>query len=1008
MKRVFSLLFLLFTLMVETNAQIELNENSNIRTYLNNMFSLLDFSKVPSGLLRDYAVEAADLDIYNGEEMNDSNYVSRDAFANILNTISSATVYGTPINPTSILESQNTHSSSTNCAIALALYKYSFIKQNALVDNLISYDNEKVADKYKNGVWCNPYDTGYTASFAPHQITYNSNTITFSFPSDIWLSNLTCERVEFDAGSGSYRTITPGSSFSQTYNSGIHHLRLKATLTNGKILYAHTMIKTSEEYSSAAVTRAVNIQGTNRESLSTTYNGQSISGYLWFHQLNNDSVRKPFIIVEGFDPNELAFNAITEHSEFGYGSFNMLTFIKNEEGTGNSRFLQRIIQNYDVFYLDMKNCENGIEANAALLQEAIRYINNRKAHDSEKNIILGRSMGGLVARNALTDMESRGEHHETNLFIAQDSPFLGANVPLGALYALYALNGLYTRYLSQFISASEDIAKIKMLVQSLSVQQMLFNYVDNNGRLYGAEHSIYVGRNSYRKLPVGDHGDDMRCLAICNGSSNNIDTSRPLVKFQGELNFTELSNLIASFCSWLTGGAIMALSHDWTNFILGILPGGNKFKGQAEINPTGVSSPLCKIKLTYVKKFLWTVNINHTFFDYSSPNYTGIYYDLAKGSSLNLASVITSIPNSNYDWERFVMWQYCVDNQLEEMRFIPTVSSLYISKRNGGLAQSDYERSFDMLSNRVVDPYETPFDSYYITPSQAIHTTFTSDICDWLDTQLSKGIEGNLIATDGSRYVLRGSNPSDNITWESSDESIASIDEDGVITMHSHGIVTIKCNCLINGINSVYRKKIMVGFPIYIINDSHEPTQHTVKFETSEVIPDEFLSKITPQYCITPGDWNNGTTVSFPLVENGPSFNVYFRLCCEDNVSDVSYINICTSFPYILEPNYFKMNYQTKAITPVVLKKNPFYTGELTDAMKIRQLITLTGAKTNVNIPYRTGVFELTLQGENVFRQDQIDAVINNGVATSNFKIAGESGKIIQNFITTLSYGSNY
>ena len=73
-------------------------DTPEVRNWLDNMFQHLDKSKVPHGLLRDYAFELADLDIYNGKELNDSNYVNRVAFENLLRTIRSSTVGVKPFN----------------------------------------------------------------------------------------------------------------------------------------------------------------------------------------------------------------------------------------------------------------------------------------------------------------------------------------------------------------------------------------------------------------------------------------------------------------------------------------------------------------------------------------------------------------------------------------------------------------------------------------------------------------------------------------------------------------------------------------------------------------------------------------------------------------------------------------------------------------------------------------------------------------------------------------------
>ncbi|VDH03263.1 PGAP1-like alpha/beta domain-containing protein [Bergeyella zoohelcum] len=76
-----------------------------------------------------------------------------------------------------------------------------------------------------------------------------------------------------------------------------------------------------------------------------------------------------------------------------------------------------------------------IENNAELLKKAIRWVNQNKV-GNEKNVVLGQSMGGLVARYALKDMEDQGENHDTKLYISHDAPHLGANTPLGLQYMM--------------------------------------------------------------------------------------------------------------------------------------------------------------------------------------------------------------------------------------------------------------------------------------------------------------------------------------------------------------------------------------------------------------------------------------------------------------------------------------------------------------------------------------------------------------------------------------------
>ncbi|MEG3882369.1 hypothetical protein QT972_33980, partial [Microcoleus sp. herbarium7] len=74
-----------------------------------------------------------------------------------------------------------------------------------------------------------------------------------------------------------------------------------------------------------------------------------------------------------------------------------------------------------------------IERNAMVLVELIRRTNAtlRQNNSTEKIVIIGPSMGGLISRYALAYMEKKGISHCCKLFISFDSPHLGANIPIG-------------------------------------------------------------------------------------------------------------------------------------------------------------------------------------------------------------------------------------------------------------------------------------------------------------------------------------------------------------------------------------------------------------------------------------------------------------------------------------------------------------------------------------------------------------------------------------------------
>jgi len=148
---------------------------------------------------------------------------------------------------------------------------------------------------------------------------------------------------------------------------------------------------------------------------------------------------KPVIVVEGFDFLDI---------------YNWPQLYKRMEGT---LCLLTLLHNngLDVVVVNWDNPWATIEDNATVLQSVIEYVNSHKAVGSDKNIVVGASMGGVIARLALTRMDSPAQApaHDTKLYISFDSPHRGANAPTGLALAfeeiLYICGHSYKRPLVQ-------------------------------------------------------------------------------------------------------------------------------------------------------------------------------------------------------------------------------------------------------------------------------------------------------------------------------------------------------------------------------------------------------------------------------------------------------------------------------------------------------------------------------------------------------------------------------
>lgn len=150
-------------------------------------------------------------------------------------------------------------------------------------------------------------------------------------------------------------------------------------------------------------------------------------------------ISKPLIVVEGFDPAK---------------SQSLFTFNKKLDKLVDGNTLKELMESegYDIIYLNFKDATDDIWRNAEVLEDLITRVNELKVQNgsSYKNVVLGESMGGLVARCALREMEiDHGlDFHDTETFISWDTPHNGANIPLSLQMLMAEINEYERTYLA--------------------------------------------------------------------------------------------------------------------------------------------------------------------------------------------------------------------------------------------------------------------------------------------------------------------------------------------------------------------------------------------------------------------------------------------------------------------------------------------------------------------------------------------------------------------------------
>ena len=452
---------LLWQSILQAQKQPNIKTDTTWISKVNHIFEGIDKSKVPHGILLDYAMEFTDLTAYNGT-LNDSIIVDANVFSSIYKTllmgmVQADTTHLPLFNTVAYQWAHNRakYNQAEKGTVVLAglYYKYARFAQNALSQNKITVNNNQFFDKYINDVWQNPYETLQTIAYAPPINKIDKLSFGVVLPAANMLSNSINEiqNISVDFGdSNGYHDITNGEKVHADYSqNGIYTWTFKTTLHNGTILYSRTNFLINAPSTTSTTTSGGD--GTNIFIPGPMHiiNGIPMGGAILridYAPGHNNKIIKPFIVAEGFDPGSVT------NPEIEGGSMTLKDFmkkIKNEYRAGNLHNLlykDSPTQEYDVIYVDWVNGTADIRENAQTLENVLHWVNQRKHANgsSEQNVLMGQSMGGLVARYTLATLEHRNEEqHEVRLFIAHDSPMQGANIPIGLQAASKHLQHIY-------------------------------------------------------------------------------------------------------------------------------------------------------------------------------------------------------------------------------------------------------------------------------------------------------------------------------------------------------------------------------------------------------------------------------------------------------------------------------------------------------------------------------------------------------------------------------------
>jgi hypothetical protein len=216
-----------FVLLFFVQARTQTVLDTTFAAQTNYIFANVDKSKILHGLLIDYGMEFTDLTQYNGvATLADSNKCDLRSFYDVYNSLvmsrvnSSVTIFSRQGNLDSIWFGYRQPGRIT----LMGLYiNYSRFKDNA-ANTFITITNNRLYDKYVNGVWQNPYQVERAFVVCPSIQEYSGKSFEVLLPPVLFVKNVASYTISADFHDGlGYRTVTPGTPINVTYaDTGVY------------------------------------------------------------------------------------------------------------------------------------------------------------------------------------------------------------------------------------------------------------------------------------------------------------------------------------------------------------------------------------------------------------------------------------------------------------------------------------------------------------------------------------------------------------------------------------------------------------------------------------------------------------------------------------------------------------------------------------------------------------------------------------------------------------------
>lgn len=446
---------------------------------INGQITINPTEKVPTGYLYDLSPQLAEIEKYNGTP--ESPVINSKLWNQIYFEIEKSAVADAGLENFKAVQKRAKMAMRADVIpIGLLIFDYNTIDGNP--SDFLDVDNPELSEATIS-------DNRVYAAAAFRDEIFSGNNLSFLFSEDFMYSNLenapTNFQIYFDDGAG-WREFVIGDEINVSYQTkGEKIVTMKYTTEKGDAFSRFRINIHRLEVPAPSATWQVEAD--------LGYNNVTTSGDAFILLSDqNAQLANPVVVCEGID-----FEDMFGWAEL-YDLFNQQNMLENLRAEG-----------LDIVILNFHQPLTYIQSNAFLFQKLIEMVNDSIDYAQPIQIV-GPSMGGLVTRYALLNMEGQNIDHNCNLWISFEAPNNGANIPLGIQYAVFFFKDLD--------------ANVQLLLDVLdgpAARQMLaYHYTDPLSSPATHDPMFDVLQDDYAAL--GNYPQNLRKISMSNGRADAV------------------------------------------------------------------------------------------------------------------------------------------------------------------------------------------------------------------------------------------------------------------------------------------------------------------------------------------------------------------------------------------------------------------------------------------------------------------------------------------------------